>query len=106
MGIEGNYAAALKSAARKAGGAIGLTGCFMLQSCVGPDFEFPKAPGIASFTPDRQPAKNTADGKTQKLEISNRLPADWWALFHSNALNSLIERALRDNPNAGAARAA
>src|SRR5208337_1975229 len=34
------------------------------------------------------------------------LPADWWALFHSSELNSLVARALRDNPNVDAAQAA
>jgi NodT family efflux transporter outer membrane factor (OMF) lipoprotein len=73
---------------------------------VGPDFELPKAPPLASFTPDRQPASFTADGKSQKVESSDALPADWWALFHSNELNSLVTRALRDNPTTAAAQAA
>ncbi|MFY9641031.1 MAG: efflux transporter outer membrane subunit [Rhodomicrobium sp.] len=85
---------------------MSLTGCLMLQSCAGPDFQLPKAPELAAFTADRQPANNTAAGKTQRLEISSKLPADWWALFHSNALNALVERALRDNPNVEAAQAA
>ncbi len=106
MAIKGKSAAAFRSAAFKAGWAISLAGCLMLQSCVGPDFELPKAPEIAAFTADRQPANNTAGGKTQRLEISDSLPGDWWALFHSNALNALVERALRDNPNVEAAQAA
>lgn len=103
---EGNIAAAVGGFAHRIGCAMSLAGSLMLQSCVGPDFDLPKAPEIASFTPDRLPAKNTADGKTQRLEIGNKLPADWWALFHSRALNSLVERALRDNPNVDSAQAA
>ncbi|MGO9546858.1 MAG: efflux transporter outer membrane subunit, partial [Rhodomicrobium sp.] len=49
---------------------------------------------------------NGAGGKTQHLAIANSLPADWWAIFHSSALNALVERALRDNPNVPAAKAA
>ncbi len=86
--------------------ALGLACCLGLQSCVGPDVQLPKAPEIAAFTPSPQPTNNTAGGKTQRLEIGNGLPAEWWALFHSNALNGLVERALRDNPNVDAARAA
>src|SRR5208337_213182 len=100
------FAAPFRRAAFKTGWAISLAGCLGLQSCVGPDFQLPKAPEIAAFTPERQPASNPAGGKTQRLEIGNSLPADWWALFHSSELNALVARALRDNPNADAARAA
>lgn len=33
------------------------------------------------------------------------IPAQWWELFHSPALNQLVERALKANPNLQAARA-
>src|SRR5262249_54423236 len=72
----------------------------------GPDFELPKTPEIGAFTADRVPANNSAGGKTQRLEIRDALPADWWSLFHSPALNALIQRALHDNPNVEAAQAA
>ncbi len=85
---------------------MGLAGCLGLQSCVGPDFQLPETPSLAAFTPDRVPANNAADGKTQHLAIANSLPADWWVLFHSSALNALVGRALRDNPNVPAAQAA
>jgi NodT family efflux transporter outer membrane factor (OMF) lipoprotein len=78
-----------------------------LCSCeVGPDFKIPVSPEIGKFTPDRLQASNSAGGKTQHLEISNGLPAEYWSLFHSTALNNLVARALRDNPNIDAARAA
>ena len=106
MTIEDFIAPAWRKAAFKTGWAASLAACLVLPSCVGPDFALPAAPEIAAFTPDRQPADNSAGGNTQRLEISNKLPADWWALFHSNALNALVERALRDNPNIPAAQAA
>jgi NodT family efflux transporter outer membrane factor (OMF) lipoprotein len=85
---------------------MGLAACLTLQSCVGPDFQLPEPPAIAAYTPERLPASNSADGKTQRLEITDRLPAQWWELFHSPALNALVERSLRDNPNVPAAQAA
>ena len=100
------FASPFRRAAFKTGWALSLALCLGLQSCVGPDFQLPKAPEIAAFTPERQPASNSAGGKTQRLEIGNTLPADWWALFHSAELNALVARALRDNPNVDAARAA
>lgn len=99
-------AGAFRKAAARMGWAAALACCVGLQSCVGPDFELPKAPPLTSFTADRQPASFSADGKTQKAEYSDALPADWWALFHSSELNSLVARTLRDNPNADAAQAA
>ena len=106
MATERFLAAAWRKAARKTGWAAALAACLVLPSCVGPDFALPAAPEIAAFTPDRQPADNSAGGTAQRLEIGNKLPADWWVLFHSSALNALVERALRDNPNIPAAQAA
>ena len=85
MATERFLAAAWRKAAFKSGWAAGLAACFALPSCVGPDFALPAAPEIAAFTPDRQPADNSAGGTAQRLEIGNKFPADWWALFHSNA---------------------
>ena len=86
--------------------AIALCWALGLDACVGPDFHIPEPPDIASYTPDRQPSKFTAQGATQHLDISRELPAEWWELFHSPALNGLINRALHDNPNIESARAA
>ncbi len=105
MVIDTRMAAFWQRAAFKRALAAGLALSLGLQSCVGPDFQLPEAPNIAAFTPSRLPAANSADGKTQKL-VTAALPSDWWALFHSPALNALIERALRDNPNVPAAQAA
>ena len=77
-----------------------------LHACVGPDFQAPEPPDIASFTPERQAKTYSAQGRTQHLDISRELPAEWWELFHSPALDSLINRALHDNPNIESARAA
>ena len=86
--------------------AIAVCATVCLGSCVGPDFQPPEPPGIVSYTPDHQPSKYSAQGKTQHLDISRDLPAEWWELFHSPRLNSLINRALHDNPNIESACAA
>jgi NodT family efflux transporter outer membrane factor (OMF) lipoprotein len=106
MAVKSCFAADFRQAAYKARLAVGLAAVLGLQSCVGPDFQIPKAPGIDAFTEQRVPASNSAGGKTQRLEISEALPADWWTLFHSSSLNALVVRALRDNPNVAAAQAA
>jgi NodT family efflux transporter outer membrane factor (OMF) lipoprotein len=78
-----------------------------LSSCaVGPDFHIPSSPEISALTADRLQTSNSADGKTQRYAIDRDLPAEYWTLFHSTPLNSLVDRSLRDNPNIEAARAA
>jgi NodT family efflux transporter outer membrane factor (OMF) lipoprotein len=79
----------------------------LLSACeVGPDFKVPLSPEISTFTADRLQASNSADGKAQRFAVGRDLPAEYWRLFHSPALNSLVARALKDNPNIDAARAA
>ena len=106
MAITGCRADFCRKAAFKKGWAMAAACCLGLQSCVGPDFQVPAAPVIGSFTAEPLPASNTAQGKTQRLETGKELPAEWWTLFHSPALNALVERALRDNPTVEAAQAA
>ncbi len=84
-----------------AGFAVTLASC-----AVGPDFQLPAAPEIGTFTADRLQVSNSAGGKSQRYAIGLDLPAEYWTLFHCTALNSLVDRSLRDNPNIDAARAA
>ncbi len=80
--------------------------CLVLGACeVGPDFKMPLSPEIGKLTPETLRAQNAAGGTTQRFEIGQDLPAEYWTLFHSQALNTLIARALKDNPNINSARA-
>jgi NodT family efflux transporter outer membrane factor (OMF) lipoprotein len=96
----------------RAGGwllAIGLaalaTGC-----AVGPDFERPTAPDVEGYAREPLPAETTkadiAGGETQRFVQGLDIPGQWWTLFHSEALNALVEQALRNNPTTAAAQAA
>ncbi len=78
---------------------LALTG--MLAGCaVGPDYVRPHDALPAAYTPaDKTPIADQA--------VSDKdLPAQWWELFHSPALNQLVEDSLKHNPNLDAARAA
>src|SRR5437016_8820947 len=85
--------------------ALLLTGC-----AVGPDFATPAAPDVPGYTPEplgsRTAAAKTAGGEAQHLVSDLDLPGQWWTLFHSKALNSLVETALAANPDLQAAQAA
>ena len=79
----------------------------MFAGCaVGPDFETPQPPWVASITPRPLSAPGAAAGETQRYKTDVDIPGAWWGLFHSPELNSLVERALNDNSDLQAAQAA
>ena len=78
---------------------------------VGPNFKPPAPPPISSYTQQAQSQTTAATpgvpgGAAQHLVSGADIPADWWTLFHSRALNDLIEQALAHNPDLKAAQAA
>ncbi len=88
-----------------------LAGCLLLAGCaVGPDFEKPAPPTVAGYSV--KPASATAatphvaGGDAQKFIEDADIPGDWWALFHSQRLNELIEQSLSKNPDLKSAQAA
>ncbi len=82
-----------------------LAGC-----TVGPDFQRPAAPTGNHY--DTHPlASSTAStpvtgGAAQRIEPGRDIPADWWTLFQSPALDTLVRQALAHNPDLAAAREA
>ncbi len=79
-----------------------LSGCTM----VGPDFTKPAAPNVTRYTEGDQTATVANQDLFQKLNNDQAVQADWWKLFHSTALNDLIEAGLKNNPTVAAAEAA
>jgi NodT family efflux transporter outer membrane factor (OMF) lipoprotein len=76
----------------------------VLASCaVGPDFRVPAPPGIGGYTNERlapqTSSTDAANGNAQHFAPGRDIPQDWWRLFRSPALNSLIAQALHNNPN-------
>jgi len=83
----------------------------LLAGCaVGPNFKQPDAPQVNGYTPDPLPATTgsaaVSGGEPQQFLNGADLPGDWWELFHSKPLTSLIERSLSNNPSIKAAQAA
>jgi len=97
-------------------GLKGARGCLLtiavvLSGCaVGPDFEGPPAPDVEGHSREPLPAKTAsaevAGGEAQRFVRDLDIPGQWWTLFHSEALNALIEQALKNNPTLPAAEAA
>jgi NodT family efflux transporter outer membrane factor (OMF) lipoprotein len=83
----------------------------LLGSCaVGPDFKKPAPPPVTGYTPapvsTTSSSTNVVGGEAQRFVSGQDIVGDWWTLFHSPALNALIERSLKANPNLKAAQAA
>lgn len=83
-----------------------LSGC-----AAGPDFKRPPAPAAAGYTPGGLMPEATAsapvpDGESQRFNPAADIPFDWWKLFQSAQINSLVERAFKANPTIESAQAA
>ncbi|MGH8191908.1 MAG: efflux transporter outer membrane subunit [Rhodanobacteraceae bacterium] len=86
-------------------GALALAGC-----AAGPNFKPPAPPKVGGYLDHPLAATvataNVAGGGSQHFEAGAGIPGDWWRLFHSQALDALIARALADNHDLKAAQAA
>jgi len=88
-----------------------LMAIFTSTACaVGPDFHRLAAPDVDRYTVEAEPAKTVSTdvkgGEPQAFVAQMDIPGQWWNVFHSRALNDLITRALKANPDIEAARAA
>src|ERR1700723_1910923 len=82
----------------------------LLAACaVGPNFKRPTAPQVSDYTAHPQSSTvataDTAGGAAQRFAKGGDLAADWWTLFHSAALNALIDQSLERNPDLKAGQA-
>jgi len=84
--------------------ALALTGC-----AVGPDFKSPAAPQETSYTESPLPAATVSapglGGAAQRFAAGEDIPEQWWTLFHSAEIDTLVKEALANSPTLGAAQA-
>jgi len=82
--------------------AAALAGC-----AVGPDYNRPAPPAVATYTAEALPVKTATapvvGGASQRFVPGEDLPARWWELFRSEALDRWIREALADSPTLVAA---
>jgi NodT family efflux transporter outer membrane factor (OMF) lipoprotein len=85
--------------------AATLAGC-----AVGPDFRRPDPPTVGSYTagalPDNTAAAPGVGGTEQRFVSGGEIPARWWELFQSQALDRWIREGLANSPTLVAAEAA
>jgi len=80
---------------------LGLSGC-----AVGPDFKSPDAPPGSSYLKGGIPKETLlANGSEQNFRIGNLVSAEWWKMFHSESLNSIVDKSLQGNAGLKASEA-
>ena len=79
---------------------LSLAGC-----AVGPNYHTPVAPATSGYVAGGLPATTAvAAGGSQQFLSGADISGDWWTLFQSPELNSLIDAALAQNPTLAAAQ--
>ncbi len=80
----------------------------LLSGCaVGPKFSSPKMANMTGYALDistGEPSAGNAGYRMQAFAPGEDIPAQWWELFHSKALDTLIKRAIANSPTLTAAR--
>ena len=75
----------------------------MASCAVGPDFRHPAAPEVTGYTKEPlTPNTSSTDaptGHAQHFVQGRDIAQEWWRLYRSAALNTLIERSLQNNPS-------
>ena len=89
---------------------VGVFFPILLTACmVGPDYERPPSPTVTRYVkdlPESTQATQKKGGEEQHFDFGEKLRHDWWALFKSPRLNTLIEKALAQSPTLESAQAA
>jgi NodT family efflux transporter outer membrane factor (OMF) lipoprotein len=104
-------ATCLSAARLSALAVLAVTAAAMTIGCaVGPRWHAPQAPAGAGYSPKPLPESTASaqvhGGEVQQLVAGQDIRFEWWKLFQSPALNSLIEQAFKANPTITAAHAA
>jgi NodT family efflux transporter outer membrane factor (OMF) lipoprotein len=87
-----------------------LAACVLAACAVGPNFKRPPPPAAAGYGSaptqgETTPVESTGGG-TQRFVAGMDIPGQWWTLFKSPQLDHMVEQALKNNPDVGAAQAA
>jgi NodT family efflux transporter outer membrane factor (OMF) lipoprotein len=84
-------------------GVSGFAAALLASCAVGPDYVNPAPPETGRYTKEQlAPQTSSTDaptGRSQHFVEGRDIPQEWWYLFRSPALNSLVGRALRNNPS-------
>jgi NodT family efflux transporter outer membrane factor (OMF) lipoprotein len=89
--------------------AVTVAGFLGGGCAVGPDFRKPDPPDVRSYTSTAIPPETVSapvtGGSVQRFAGGAEIPARWWELFRSDALDRWIREALSNSPTLAAAEA-
>jgi NodT family efflux transporter outer membrane factor (OMF) lipoprotein len=66
-------------------------------AAVGPNFKPPAAPTVAGYV-------SPGEASSQSVDLGAKVTADWWTLFRSPELDTLVKQAIAGSPTLDAAR--
>ncbi|MBF0486212.1 MAG: efflux transporter outer membrane subunit [Candidatus Omnitrophica bacterium] len=85
-------------------GAIMFAGC-----SVGPNYVRPEPPKTNTYISGALPGKTASagikGGEAQRFIVGADIPAQWWEVFHSRGLDTLIRKSLAESPTMAQAEA-
>ena len=85
---------------------LALSAALLGGCAVGPDFVRPAPPDTDRYLPGPPPVATVApDGRIQEFKSGSQIPSDWWRLFESAALDTVVWQAITNNPTLQAAEA-
>jgi NodT family efflux transporter outer membrane factor (OMF) lipoprotein len=82
---------------------LALAAASLCSCAVGPNFKTPQAPKVNAYLSEPLSPQTGADA--QQYVSGQDIPGQWWALFHSPALDELVQQSLKSNPTLQAAQA-
>ncbi|HUL47749.1 MAG TPA: efflux transporter outer membrane subunit [Steroidobacteraceae bacterium] len=86
--------------------SVWLLAALAAGCAVGPDYHRPEAPAVTHYANGADPSATVAaHGAAQRFTPGAGVAADWWQLFGSDRLDSVVGEALRANPGLEAAEA-
>jgi NodT family efflux transporter outer membrane factor (OMF) lipoprotein len=91
-------------------GVVALAALTTLPGCtVGPRYRAPAPPTVTTYTSQPLPAQTASSaglaGGAQRFNQSAGIPAQWWTVFHSPELDSMVAQALANSPTLAQATA-
>lgn len=92
---------------RRAGLLLAAAALLAAGCAVGPDFHAPQAPQAQGYLRPQPPSaeKPAPDTVVQSVHPGTDLPAQWWQLFASPALDAAVKSAIAHNPTIESATA-
>ncbi|NWF39006.1 efflux transporter outer membrane subunit [Mariprofundus sp. NF] len=78
---------------------------FISGCAVGPDFSSPASPSATKYSNEYPEERSDGASSQTKLKEAASIPALWWQLFESEALEQLVALGLQQSPTLAAAKA-